>query len=757
MSRHAIRPIALALLATTTFACATAPRARAAAPTPGPPITIQRAAGAIVLDGDLNDAGWQGITPVTQWFETRVNNSAPAQVGNKAYLAYDDKYLYAGFQFDDPHPELIRAPLGDHDNLNGSTDYGGIILDSNNDGKTARMFLANARGLEYDAISSDVSGEDNSPDWFWDAVGKITPTGWNLELRVPFSSLRYDAKANPTWGLLLYRNYPREQHYQFFSAKLPHDVSCFICNSSKMTGLTTLPHDAHLVLAPFSTVQRSDAPDSLGKPLKGGPLLGRVGFDLKWSPLADLAIDGTVRPDFSQIESDAAQIGTNERFALFYPEKRPFFLEGVDLFATPFQAVYTRTVNSPDGGLRATGKADGTSFTLLATRDAGGGVVILPGPERSGYAFPDFHSDVGILRLRHDLGQSFVSALATDREIDGGAHNRVFGPDFQWRPRPSDAITGQVLWSNSATPNDTNLARVWDGRTLNDRAWVLNASHNTMHNDVFVQAKDLGPNFRADEGFLPQVGYREGYFESGYTLRRPKSLFTRVRFWTIEWYDQEEPTNATLARRVSAGVGMDGKFGSFTRIELNHDAYRTGGVLLSRFQPRVLVQVAPGKLVNYLSLDSYFGQEIDFDNARRGTGLTLIGSLTVLPCPHLELRNDASGRWLNVPTAPSGGPGGRLFNSGVERLRATWMFNARSYLRVIGQYVVTTRDTSLYTFAERRKDALLTSSALFAYKLNWQTVLFAGYGDDRSFNVLDSRLAHSGRQVFLKVSYAWQR
>src|SRR5216684_2229025 len=111
MSRHAIRPIALALLATTTFACANAPRARAAAPSPGPPITIQRATGAIVLDGDLNDAGWQGITPVTQWFETRVNDSAPAQVGNKAFLAYDDRYLYAGFQFDDPQPELIRAPL----------------------------------------------------------------------------------------------------------------------------------------------------------------------------------------------------------------------------------------------------------------------------------------------------------------------------------------------------------------------------------------------------------------------------------------------------------------------------------------------------------------------------------------------------------------------------------------------------------------------------------------------------------------------
>jgi hypothetical protein len=756
MNRHAICPFAPVLFAAASILCTNASRAGAAAPSPGPPITIQRTHGPIVLDGDLNDAGWQGITPVTQWYETRVNESTPAFVDNKAYLAYDDKYLYAGFEFSDPHPNLIRAPLGDHDNLNGSTDYGGIIVDSNNDGRTARMFLANPRGLEYDAISSDISGEDSSPDWFWDAVGKITPTGWNLEIRVPFSSLRYNADPTPTWGILLYRNYPRDQHYQFFSARLPRDVSCFICQSSKMTGLATLPHDAHLVLAPYTTAQRSDAPTAgLGSPLDHGPVKGRQGFDVKWSPLANLAIDGTVKPDFSQIESDAAQIGANERFALFYPEKRPFFLEGVDLFATPFQAVYTRTVNSPDGGLRATGKTAGTSFTVLATRDAGGGVVVLPGAEFSDLALQDFKSDVSILRLRHDVGTSFVSAIATDREIDGGGHNRVFGPDFQWRPGASSAVTGQLLWSSSQTPNRPDLATEWDGRELSDRAWILNASNNTKTTDVYVQAKDLGPNFRADEGFLPQVGYREGYFESGYSIRNAKAMFTRVRLWTIEWFDQEEPTNATLARRISAGVGMDGRYNSFTRIELNHDDIRTGGVLLSRFQPRVLVQVAPGKLLNYLSLDSYFGQEIDFANARRGTGVTLIGSMTVLPCAHLELKNDASGRRVNVNDAS--GQSTRLFDAGVERLRATWMFNARSYVRLIGQYIVTTRDTTLYAPGTSRKDALFTSSALFAYKLNWQTVLFAGYGDDRTYEDLENRLAHSGRHAFLKVSYAWQR
>src|SRR5262249_37183024 len=154
-----------------------------------------------------------------------------------------------------------------------STDYAGVIIDSRNDGKTAQMFLANARGLQYDALTSDASGEDSSPDFFWDAAGKVTATGWSLEIRIPFSSLRYADNETPTWGILLYRNYPRDRRYQFFSARLPRDVSCFICNSSKLTGLANLPHGSHLVVAPFTTASHSRTPSAgLGSPLKGDGL-----------------------------------------------------------------------------------------------------------------------------------------------------------------------------------------------------------------------------------------------------------------------------------------------------------------------------------------------------------------------------------------------------------------------------------------------------------------------------------------------------
>ncbi len=748
----ASRVLWLTILALTVGSSSTA---LAAAPMPGPALGITRLTAPIAIDGDLSDAGWKGVAPITQWFETNPGDNVEPRVKNLAWLAYDEHYLYAGFQFEDPHPELIRAPIGDHDNTPSSTDYAGLLIDSRGDGKSARMFLANPSGVEYDAITNDATGEDSSPDFFWDAVGKITATGWNLEVRIPFSSLRYSSGDSSGWGLLLYRNHPRDRRYQYFSARLPRGGNCLVCNESRLTGLVNLPHGSHLVVAPYATAERQDAPKGdLGSPLAAGDPKSEAGVDVKWSPFADLAIDGTVNPDFSQVESDAAQIGTNERFALFYPEKRTFFLEGVDMFTLPFQAVYTRTITSPSAGVRATGHTGTTAFTGLYTHDQGGGLVILPGPEGSGFAPQDFSSDVGIMRLRTDLGASFVSVLGTTRELEGGGHNRVFGPDFQWRPRAGDTFLGQYLVSDSRTPNRPDLASEWDGRSFTDHAVMLNGSHNGRQLDVFFQGMELGERFRADDGFIPQVGYRELYHEAGWTVRPKKSFFSRVRLWEAQYWDTR-PSGQLLTRHLSAGFGFDGKMNSQGRAEFNHDDILVGGQVLHRFRPRLYFQSSPGSIVNLWSIDAYVGQEIDFDNAREGTGTTLIGLLMLRPNKHLELRNDASARWLNVEA--ESGHSGRLFLTQVERLRATWSFNARTFVRGIGQYQVTSRDASLYTFGVNPKSAHFDASALFAYKLNWQTVLYAGYGDNRTWSDLSGRLEHSGRQAFAKISYALQQ
>lgn len=723
-------------------------------PQPGPPLSIHRAAGPITVDGDLSDPGWQGAEKITTWFETNPGDNIEPSVHNVAWLAYDDRFLYAAFDFEDQQPRDIRAPIGDHDAVPSSTDYAGVIVDSRNDGKTAQMFLANPRGTQYDALSSDASGEDNSPDFFWDAAGKITETGWRLEIRIPFSSLRYSEAEHPTWGLMLYRNHPRDRRFQYFTAKLPRDVNCFICNCSKISGFESLPRGSHWVAAPFVTGSQSAEPrGDLGSHLETGDVDTEVGIDVKWNPNADTAIDLTVNPDFSQIESDTAQISSNERFALFFPEKRPFFLEGVDLFSTPIQAVYTRSITSPKYGGRATGRFGGTSYTALIADDRGGGLVILPGPTDSSFADQEFESQVGVFRLKHDLGSSFVSFLATGREIEGGGHNWVFGPDFQWRPRPSDSITGQVLWSDTRTPNRPDEAEEWDGRALSDLGALVYWSHSTEHPDWFIQLADFGDDFRADNGFVPQVGYREAFFDGGYTWWPKERFFSRVRLFSRDYEDRNSDGD-TVARKVSIGSGMDGRWNSFLRVELNDEHYLVGDELLHRFRPHFESSIKPGKVINQVQLNGSFGDDVDFANGREGSGFDLSLSGTIRPSEQLVLDLLFNHRQLDVDDP---GAKGRVFTDTVERLRAQYNFNARVFMRLIGQYVETERDPDLYTSDVEAKEAAFSGSALLAYQLNWQTVIYLGYSDGRSYLADTDTLEAADRQLFLKISYAWQR
>ena len=335
----------------------------------GETIRMARAAGGITVDGDLGDEGWRGAARVTRWYETRPGDNSEPPVRNVGYLTYDHRFFYAAFEFDDPDPARIRAPFADRDNIgNGFNDSGGIIVDAGNTGRTATFFMATPHNIQYDAITDDVSGEDASPDFFCESAVKIGPHGWTLEMRIPFSSLRYRQADPQTWRILMYRNYPREFRYQFFSARLPRGGNCFVCRSNMLVGLEHLPAGGHLVAAPYVSATRVERPRTdLGTPLVADRVSPHAGIDVKFTPNADNALDFTVKPDFSQVESDVAQISVNERFALFYPEKRPFFLEGVDLFQTPLQAVYTRTVTAPDWGGRLTGKSGGVRYTALVT------------------------------------------------------------------------------------------------------------------------------------------------------------------------------------------------------------------------------------------------------------------------------------------------------------------------------------------------------------------------------------------------------
>ncbi|MCP3956359.1 MAG: carbohydrate binding family 9 domain-containing protein [bacterium] len=717
--------------------------------------SIGRAAAEIAIDGDLGDPGWRDAEPIETWYETNPGDNVEPQVPSVAYLAYDEKFFYAGFEFEDPSPEKIRAPLGDRDNVPSSTDYGGVILDATNDARTAQMFLANPRGIQYDAISSDASGEDSSPDFYWDAAARVTATGWNLEIRIPFSSLRYTNGDDPqTWRVLLYRNYPRDFRYQMFTSRLPRDVNCFICNSKPLTGLENLPSGSHYVVAPFLTSSQLSEPEGdVGTPLESGDVDVDPGVDIKWIAGPNTVIDATVNPDFSQVESDVAQVSANERFALFFPEKRPFFLEGIDLFATPIQATYTRTFTAPSWGARVTGKRGKSSYTLLVGEDDGGGSVIIPASNSSDLADQDFESFVAIGRWRRDIGRSFLSFLFTDREIDGGAYNRVLGPDFEWRPNDQHVVAGQFLWSESQTPDRPDLADEWDGRDLSGHALEVWYWHDSEKEDWFVLYRDFADDFRADNGFVPQVGYRQGFADLGYTFRPEKGFLRRIRTFFIAEH-QEDTEGALLYRQVSPGLGMSGKKDFFGRFRLAFDEVLAGDENFERTQLHYTFDISPSKWFSRFRLQGRVGDEVDFTHARRGEGLQTNLRAVFRPSDRVELELRSSRRTLDVDTGD--GRSGRLFTAQVHRLRGVYTFSARSWLRLIGQWVETDRDPTLWDDEVDEESVFFSGSAVFAYKLNWQTVLFLGYGDDRE-QIEAGDLEPAARQLFLKVSYAFQR
>ncbi len=736
------------------LAAAALPAAAQQAPAPLP---IPKTKGLITVDGNLTDPGWQGAAVIDKFWETQPGDNVEPPVKTIAYVTYDDRFFYVGVDCRDPHPEQIRAPFVDRDNVIGTDDNVAIFLDTRNDHRAAMEFRVNPRGIQGDASYNDANGnEDFSPDVFYDTAAQITSTGWTAEVRIPFSSLRYP-KADPQeWGIVVWRNYPREFRYAFYSNPITRNSNCLICHEMQLTGITGLPGGGHLVVAPYATVKEEGRPrDGDGSNLVNRPARGDAGVDVKWTPNANTALDATINPDFSQVESDIGQIGVNNRFALFFPEKRPFFLEGVDLFDTPIQAVYTRTITSPRWGARATGKIDSSTYTLLVTEDRGGGSVILPGPTASSFAPQDFSSIAAIGRIRQDVGGSFGGLLLTDREIEGsgGGHNRVLGPDFQWRPGDKDQVTAQFLGSDTQTPNRPDLAAEWTGRRFSSRAIFLSWLHTGRRWTFRSTYQDIGDAFRTNDGFLPQVGFRQYRQFAGYTFY-PKGFFNRIQPFVIENYFADAG-GRLVQRQTVPGVTVAGRYNLNAEWDLFYkqkDRIRTTAI--ESTYNSWFVQIDPSRRLSRITLAGFIGEHPDVANVREGRGGEFEADATIKPTDHLQLDFNSDRQWLDV--TGDDGRRGRLFTAQIERLKATYNFSARMFLRVIGQYLTVRTDPSLYTFDVDRKSGSFDGSALFSYKLNWQSVLFIGYGDSR---VLDPHgdLLRSDRQFFLKVSYAFQR
>src|SRR3954469_22051047 len=229
-------------------------------------VTVQKLGAAIVIDGDLSDSAWASATKIDSFVEhARGDNVAPP-VTTTAYVAYDERSLYVAFRCDDPKPSAIRAPFVDRDQVLNDQDFVQIVIDAQNDQRSAFIFKVNPRGVQADSVYNDANQlEDPAPDFSFEAASHITPTGWVAEMRIPMSSLRYADKDPQDWGVILERNYPRDFRYLMASAKIPKGSNCYLCHEMTLAGFTGLALGGHLTLAPYTTAARNE--QLVGTPL----------------------------------------------------------------------------------------------------------------------------------------------------------------------------------------------------------------------------------------------------------------------------------------------------------------------------------------------------------------------------------------------------------------------------------------------------------------------------------------------------------
>jgi len=382
-------------------------------------LTIPRLTGSIVIDGDLADSGWSSATRVERFVEYMKTNNEEPPAKTVAHIAYDSEFVYVAFRASDPRPADIRAPFVDRDRLLEDQDWVEVLLDTRGDRRSAMGFRVNARGIQADSMFDDtIYNEDFSPDYFFESAARVTPDGWSAEIRIPLSTLRYPPDDPQKWGVMFLRNYPRRFRYVMANVSIPKSSNCFICHEDEFGGVAGLPAGGHMTLAPYTSAQRVESRNRQSR-MAAEPLRGETGGDLKWSPSTALTFDATLNPDFSQIESDVPNISANSRFAFEYPEKRPFFLEGVDLLTTPMRAVYTRAIESPAWGVRATGQSGNTAYTALIASDRAGGSTIHSGPLGSSLVTREERTLAGIGRVRRTIGKSFIGLLTTLRESGG--------------------------------------------------------------------------------------------------------------------------------------------------------------------------------------------------------------------------------------------------------------------------------------------------------------------------------------------------
>ncbi|MEM9597287.1 MAG: DUF5916 domain-containing protein [Acidobacteriota bacterium] len=706
---------------------------------------IQKIDGEITIDGRLDDEEWKNATLIDLPYEWFPGDNIRPPVRTDCFVTYSDGKLYIGFRAYDPEPEKLRAHLMDRDNIGSfvQDDHVGVNIDTFNDERQAIQFRVNPMGVQVDGTFDEFEGiEEFAWDAIWDSAAQVTAEGWEAEMAIPFRQLRFQRSDGPqTWGFEAFRNYVRTDRHRISSKYTDRNKECTLCQENKISGLIGLEPGRNLQVQPTLTgiiaEERENFPVG---PLETAEEDAELGVNLRWGITPNLTLSGTYNPDFSQVEADTAQLNINERFALFFPEQRPFFLEGADNFETPLQVVFTRSLADPNFGVKLTGKEGaGTIGTYFVQDDINN--VILPTNQGSRLATLPGEVENGVLRYRHDIGaRSTVGVLYAGREGDD-YHNRVAGVDAFIGFDQSNIMRVQYVSSDTRNPVGLPVDQDQDGDAFHvsylhqTRNWFFNATYENLDED-----------FRADSGFIPRVDVEST------TAQLQRAFWgtreTWYRRWTVGINAErvDDQTGFTTDEIYQAYVTLDGPRQSFGELAFStRDEFFAGQVFeLDRLQATFTMKPT-GKV--RLQLVVRDGENIDLFNAQEADERIIAPGLELRLGDHLNWRIDFRQQTLDVP-------GGELFNAELTQTRLVYQFNVRTFLRAIFQYQEVTRDPSLYAFPVNTKQEDLLAQLLFSYKINPQTVLFLGYTQN-DVGTQNFSLTETDRTIFMKLGYAF--
>ena len=726
---------------------------------------IPRLSEKIQIDGRLDDPAWQSAKKLTNFAEIEPGDNIRPAVETETLVAYDDDYLYVAFHCFDNNTSAIRATLTDRDRMYAD-DWVGVFIDTFRDQQNGYEFCVNPRGIQGDLRRSR-NNEDSSYDAVWYSGGRLTDDGWTAEFALPFRSLRFPNADVQSWGIHLFRNRPRESRAQMSWAPLSRDESCFFCQAGVMGGIQGVNQGRNLEILPYVLASQQSSlqgQDDSSFDWDNQDADGEAGVGLKYGITPNHTLDLTYNPDFSQIESDATQIDANRTFALFYPEKRPFFLEGADMFGSMVDAVYTRSINDPILAGKFTGKQGTNTIAIMAARDEVSPYIVPFEEQSMGAEGGDTYST--ILRCKRDvLTESFVGLMATDRRApDTDGSNTTFGLDSRIRFSETYAAQAQVLGSYTTEPDDTTMSANFDeihfgkdhqydsyfnGESFGGTAMEAQFSRAARHFNANINYEDYSPTFRAETGFVTQNDYRLGTFWADYMF-----------------YFDKSPVLERLEPQVDGGrkYNYDGEFKDTwlmpsVWLRFKKQTYFWTGYLWS--EERFAGQMIEGihrwqtdfdtEFSKHISAGIYtrLGQSVvrDRDNPRLGDEFSWGASIALRPLAQLRFDGTFDKFELNEL---DGGP--EIFNTYVARGKLSFQFTKNLFLRVVGEYI--------------EDDRSFQADPLLSYKINPFTVFFLGSShsfDDTLYNSdtdTDVPLADGHQQTerlfFVKFQYLFR-